>query len=351
MSNRGWPSNSKKLLVFFLISGITLAIVITASSSAQTWVSIKHIRWEYLIVLCLITFMMFVFDSLRIVILSMALDKKIPFSYAIKTIFVGSFFGAITPLQSGMLPAEIYMMFRYGVPLGSAISIDAIKRISTMGVLALSGIVVLITNKGFASNKILIYVYYYIVAFYFLISFIFFGVYFFPKQTLWLVDRILSFLHRHSIVKDYTVDSYVHSVAQDYFTAIRYFTHKGKYGFLSVLVLTVLLFFTDFVIAPVIIHGLGYPVPFFDALQAQIILFPALYFSPTPGGSGVAEGGFALLFASFIPKYLIGSSVLIWRFFTSYISVIIGSFITVGSMDINKILRFRSSKNQIDGHA
>jgi len=345
----GKSPKARRLLVFFLISGVTIGIVVIASSSTRTLDALKHLGLAEILILCILTFMMYVFDSMRIVVLSKALGKKVSFSYAMKTIFIGSFFGAITPLQSGMLPAEIYMMFRYGIPLGSAISIDAIKRISTMGVLALSGVVVLLANKEFTSIRLLVYIYYYVVFFYFFISFIFFGVYFFPKQTMWLVDRILGFLHRHKVVKDYKVDAYVHKVADDYYKAINFFTHEGKYGFLSAIILTILVFFTDFMLAPVIIHGLGYPVPFSKALQAQIVLFPALYFSPTPGGSGIAEGGFALLFAGFIPKYLIGISVVIWRVFTSYISVIIGSFLTVGSIDIEKILNPRSGADKPQG--
>ncbi len=344
--SEGKSSKARRLLLFFLISGITIGIVVIASSNIRTLDALKHIDLRDILALCILTFMMYVFDSMRIVVLSRAIGKKVPFSYAMKTIFVGSFFGAITPLQSGMLPAEIYMMFKYGIPLGSSISIDAIKRISTMGVLAFSGMVVLLTNKEFTSSRFLIYIYYYVIFFYFFISFIFLGVYFFPRQTMWLVDKILGFLHRHKVIKDYKVDRYVHAVADDYYKAINFFTHEGKSGFFLAIILTILLFFTDFIMAPVIIHGLGYPVPFSKALQAQIVLFPALYFSPTPGGSGVAEGGFALLFASFIPKYLIGISVVIWRVFTSYISVIIGSFLTVGFIDIEKILGPRSGANK-----
>ena len=42
------------------------------------------------------------------------------------------------------------------------------------------------------------------------------------------------------------------------------------------------------------------------AMGRMIILNILLYFSPTPGGSGIAEGGFILLFNSMLPEGTVG---------------------------------------------
>lgn len=338
-------SKGRRISVFFLISGITLALVLIASSNRQTLVALSMIEYRDIFYLILLCGLMFIFDTLRLRVLGAALGYRLPFFYTVRMIFIGMFFGAITPLQSGMMPLEMYMMYKIGIPLGKAISIDVMKRIMTMGMLAVCGVVVLMLNRGFAANKLILYIYAYVVFFFVLLTALFLVVYLFPAQTLWIVDKILASLHRRAIVKSYDVDAYVKRVANDYFEAVDYYIHKGGIGFVFSLALTLCFLVTQFVMAPIIIESLGFPVSYMNAIQAQIILVPMLYFSPTPGGSGVAEGGFALLFAALIPKHLIGITVVLWRVFSTYIGVTIGGILTIGSINLDKVLGFGKKRN------
>ncbi|MBN1635677.1 MAG: flippase-like domain-containing protein [Deltaproteobacteria bacterium] len=337
-------SQGKRLSLFFLISGITLGIVLIASSDIQTWEALRLIDLRDVVFLFILLGLMLLFDALCIMVLAVSLGHRLALIYAFRMILVGRFFGAITPLQSGMMPAEMYMLFKQGIPLGQAISIDVIRRISTMGVLAIGGIIVLVINKDFATNKIILYAYYYVVFFYVFLTLLFLFVYLFPQKTLWVVDRIMAYLHRRSIVKNYEVDEYVHRVANDYFQALNIYLTKGLWGFLLSLVFVMLTMMSQFVMAPIIIHSMGFKTSFMEAFQAQVILIPMLYFAPTPGGSGVAEGGFALLFAGFIPKHLLGMTVVLWRVFTTYICVALGGILTIGSLSLDKVLSFGSRK-------
>ena len=53
-----------------------------------------------------------------------------------------------------------------------------------------------------------------------------------------------------------------------------------------------------------------------------------MYFTPTPGASGVAEGGYGLLFSQLVNNHDITMLTLSWRFLTVYVGVIIGILIT-----------------------
>ena len=224
--------------------------------------------------------------------------------------------------------------------MGQAIGVDVIKRITTMGMLALGGVSVLFFNQRFAANPILVCVYYYVLAFFCLLLGLFLFIYFFQKQSLRLLDRVLAHLHARGLIKNHAIDDYLHEVAADYFAALSFYTHRGLPSFLLTLAISLIFVVLQFALAPLIILGLGYKVALVDAIQAQVILLPLLYYSPTPGGSGVAEGGFALLFAGLIPRHLIGISVVLWRIFGTYIYVAIGAFLAIGSMDIEKVLGF-----------
>jgi uncharacterized protein (TIRG00374 family) len=54
-----------------------------------------------------------------------------------------------------------------------------------------------------------------------------------------------------------------------------------------------------------------------------------VYFAPTPGGSGVAEGGFIVLFTEFLPTGTVGVVAIVWRIFTEYLPFIAGLYYAV----------------------
>ena len=54
-----------------------------------------------------------------------------------------------------------------------------------------------------------------------------------------------------------------------------------------------------------------------------------LYFTPTPGGSGIAEGGFVLLFSETVPAGTVGIVAVCWRLIAEYIPFLIGLYYTL----------------------
>jgi len=74
----------------------------------------------------------------------------------------------------------------------------------------------------------------------------------------------------------------------------------------------------------ILLHGLGYQISFFTVMFYQIVITFFMYFTPTPGATGLAEGGYALLFSQFVSKTDIVPLLFFWRFFTIYIGIISG---------------------------
>ena len=54
-----------------------------------------------------------------------------------------------------------------------------------------------------------------------------------------------------------------------------------------------------------------------------------LYFSPTPGGSGVAEAGFVVLFSTILPNGTEGIMAVLWRFTAEYLPFLLGAVVTI----------------------
>jgi hypothetical protein len=57
-----------------------------------------------------------------------------------------------------------------------------------------------------------------------------------------------------------------------------------------------------------------------------------MYFAPTPGAAGVAEGGYGLLFSQLVQKQDITLLTLSWRFLTIYVGLVIGMFVIYREM-------------------
>jgi hypothetical protein len=60
-----------------------------------------------------------------------------------------------------------------------------------------------------------------------------------------------------------------------------------------------------------------------------------LYFSPTPGGSGIAEAGFVALFNHLVPSGTVGILAVLWRFTAEYLPFILGAAITLRAFGSN----------------
>jgi uncharacterized protein (TIRG00374 family) len=75
------------------------------------------------------------------------------------------------------------------------------------------------------------------------------------------------------------------------------------------------------------LRALGIPADFVEILLVQTLITFLLYFAPTPGGSGLAEVISTVVMSIYVPRALLPSYTLVWRFINSYATVIFGSFV------------------------
>jgi len=90
---------------------------------------------------------------------------------------------------------------------------------------------------------------------------------------------------------------------------------------------------------------------YFDILTLQFLLYIAASFTPLPGASGAQEGGFALFFGHVFPAGMqLTAALLLWRFFTYYLTLIVG----VGGIIVDSAWNMRHNKaliNAADGES
>jgi len=80
---------------------------------------------------------------------------------------------------------------------------------------------------------------------------------------------------------------------------------------------------------PFLVWSMGLPADLMTAMMLQAVFTFVLYFVPTPGASGVAEGGATAVFKLLVPWNMAGVTALLWRVFTAYIPVLLGALVAM----------------------
>jgi uncharacterized protein (TIRG00374 family) len=71
----------------------------------------------------------------------------------------------------------------------------------------------------------------------------------------------------------------------------------------------------------VALRAIGIPAEFFDVLLLQTFITSMLYFAPTPGASGFAEGLSTLVMSSYVVPVLIPLYTLVWRLVLTWFTI------------------------------
>ena len=163
-----------------------------------------------------------------------------------------------------------------------------------------------------------------------------------PIKSEEIIHKICLWIERYKILAKYgeKLEKKLDVWIDDFSSCLKEFFKYRKKILLGAIIVTAASIGTNYLIAYAILEGLNYHLPVLQIYMIQFVLYFLLYFTPTPGGTGVAEGGCYVMFSSSIPNHLLGIFVILWRFFTIYIWVIIGGLLitkTIGLDILDKI--------------
>ena len=75
--------------------------------------------------------------------------------------------------------------------------------------------------------------------------------------------------------------------------------------------------------------ALGYTAGYLDVAARQALQYLFLYFSPSPGQSGLAEASVPIFLSGIIAEGRWLEFAILWRGLTSYIGVVVGAIVTL----------------------
>ncbi|HKW15010.1 MAG TPA: lysylphosphatidylglycerol synthase transmembrane domain-containing protein [Candidatus Krumholzibacteria bacterium] len=257
----------------------------------------------------------------RIMLFAKRVYKPITFGASWRSCMVHVFLAGVTPSQTGGAAAQVYVLYLEGMKALDATVCCFVGGFITTVIVLLSGATFLIFRTDLLAPELRT------------LARISFGVYIailaaiiltlthpggFKRVLRWLLTRIPKVRDTRAVARvSHTIDNY-HDLMTGFFL-------RGKTIFFAGLVLTALIYVNKFLIGWVVLRGLGLEASVWQALYLQIIPLLIFYFSPTPGSSGLAEVSTMAALAPVLPKSYQAIYVLVWRFFTLLINMIVGA--------------------------
>ena len=314
-------------VLFFTLSLTTLFFVHKYFSAGSLQIPSSLLSLKVIGCLLILMVLYFLADGLRLYCVIRAMGFRIAFVYIVKLVFVNIFISNVTPLATGGGVVQVYFMKQKGMPVGAATAATSIRTILAALILfTLTPVIIWIEPNQFRMffHRNIIYGITGVSCAYLAIFWI---ILFRIRIIKRWVFRCLRLLNTVKIISRSRAKTWFLRVSRqlDLFSDgfKRYFRTSPGWTALSVL-FTALFLLLLFSFTVVLIRALGYQIPVLTVLGFQVVITFFMYFTPTPGATGVAEGGYGLLFSQLVQKQDIAPLTLSWRFLTIYVGVVIG---------------------------
>jgi len=325
-------SGVKKLLSFLLIAlSITAVFFIAFSNEDLTnaWDAIKkmNLLWLACIFACWLVYT--VCDGMNYWFYLRGQGFRISIGRAVNVALIGFYYCNITPSSAGGQPMQVNSMRKAGIPVGYGTMAVTIRFITNQTMTSLIALVLYFLNRDFVHRQLAGAIW--LVRIGWLINFAAVPLVLLAAfKRNWvqkLAEMLIGWLEKTHIIRNREAAvSKVTEVLDTYHTALLDLMHSPGQILLqfacSTLGLLALFATTVFVYYAFGMTG----TPWYHVLTISCLLFVSASYTPLPGASGAQEGGFLLYFRNIFRDGTIGLALLIWRFFTFYLYLIVGVF-------------------------
>ena len=316
---------TEHLMVLFVVVVLTSCAVIyfTFDIQALEYLTIFE-PWSVASVLGVLFVGLF-FDGTRLRNLTKASGEELSIGDTINVVLSNYFLALITPGASGGAVAQIIFMKRAGVPVAKATAVVIVRTTMSITFLILLLPFVLYNDKALVSWLPTDFIMA-IALVIFLVPIVLIGFMNtrYPEHRLFLLTSKLSKTMRRKIFlwyKEFRKASFL--LGKNPIAVFRAFIESGT----SLLAI--------YSVVPVFINGFGLDLPYQLVMGRMVLLNLLLYFSPTPGGSGIAEAGFVVLFSPLLPGGTVGIMAVLWRFACEYFPFLLGGIVCVRAFGSN----------------
>ncbi len=319
----------RRLILFFLLSAAVLGFVMQRTFTAETVSAVTGMSGSALLLIFFIWIIDYFSDSSALWFLAKESPEgtlSLWSSFLISGL--RAFFNSTTPFNSGGMPAVVYALGKHGIPYGEGISISLVKLLGVSAWYFFFSFIstVMLFSRSLHTQSMLFLTIGILVllaaAFY-----IFMFISLIHAKPLIIISGLIDSAGRRTrlIKKEHTRKKILHEAYIARRSIKEYFTRK-KGLFLLAMCANFTAAASQIMLMVIILHALGIGSEnFIDLFIRSSLLIFLIRFMPTPGGAGLGEGLYLLLFADIVPLHLLGAAVVIWRFFLTYTKAGIGA--------------------------
>lgn len=319
--------NIKKNTIFILIITIIVLYVVLKDDFNDIINVCQKIDIKYILVAILLYFLYVIIRGY--VNYKITNDKKkLSLREAIKHNIITQFFNGVTPFSTGGQPMEIYMLTEHDISLANATNQTIQSFIFYQIALVICGLAAVINNflfpifpkvsilqnlvlLGFVIN-VLVVVYLVIISYS-------------KKTTNKLADLTIKIAKKF---KKEVKEEEIRQKFMDFHNGFKTLKKRKKL-YVGGIILNIISLLCLYLV-PLFI---GYSMGDFTSLNINSSITASAYvyiiggFVPIPGASGGIEYGFNRFFGNFLTSSKLAAALLLWRFITYYLGVIIGALV------------------------
>ena len=259
------------------------------------------------------------FDGLRLITLANITEERLTLRQIVNVVLSNYFLALVSPGASGGAIAQVMFMRKAGVPVAKSTVVILVRTIMSIIFLILLVPLVLHFDEDIVEWMPASVITIVSVAF---VSLPVIAIYLmrtrYPEKIIFYCTRKLSYTARRNCYIWYQQFKKAAIVmGKNPLMVLRAFIESG----LSLLFI--------YATVPAYMTGLNIDFDLIQVMGRMVLINLVLYFSPTPGGSGIAEAGFVMLFANLLPGGLEGIFAVLWRFTAEYLPFMLGAVVTI----------------------
>ena len=327
--------NGKKMLSFLLIVASIAAVFLIAFSNRDlenAWAAMGSLDLSSLLCVLLCWAVYTFFDGVNYWMYLRRQGFRLSIFRAVHIALIGFYYSNITPSAAGGQPMQVNSMRRAGIPVGYGTMAVTVRFITNQFMISMISLVLFLGNRDFVYEQLGAAMWW--VRFGWLLNFgsvpLVLLAAFRRNWIQWLLERLIGWLARIHIIKNRemaltkameTLDTY-HTALHDLIRQPGQILLQFASSTVSLLGILGSIVF--------VYRAFGQSgTPWYQILTISSLLYVSASATPLPGASGAQEGGFLLYYKHIFDEKIIGLALLVWRFFTFYLFLIVGIFTVI----------------------
>lgn len=328
-------SKNKKILnlVFLvLVFALTIYSVFKGEDLGKVLSSLGKVNPWYLLpgILCVIFFIWgeSIIIHYMMGTLGIRTKKRTCFQYSC----IGFFFSCITPSASGGQPAQIYYMHKNKIPVPVSTLVLMVVTITYKLVLVFIGIFLMVFQRRFVHKYLegILPVFYLGVALNVACCTAMMVLVFHPMLAKSIMMYLLSFLEKIHILKKKQERTDKLGKSMDQYNATAAYLKKHKIVMLNVIIITFFQRFALFIVTYFVYKSFGISgEKMYNVIMLQAVISVSVDMLPLPGGMGISENLFLIIFKPIFTKGFLLPGMLLSRGIAYYVQLLFSAAVTL----------------------